>query len=175
MNQPLTESIRKIDEYFGRQYFTLKDMFLDERREILKQIMQEDLGKYKVAYRDLYAEGKASISHIKSLNIQVPLEFKIAAQYTLSQDFNEAIKECEEEINDFAIQNAVDIKNEAKSLDIELDKEIANQIFTKKVIKEVFTLSRKLETHRAEAVLELFEYIEKLDLHVNILLHLEPL
>ena len=41
-------------------------------------------------------------------------------------------------------------------------------IFTKKVIKEVFTLSRNLETHRAEAVLELFEYIEKLDLHVNI-------
>ena len=168
MNQPLTESIRKIDEYFGRQYFTLKDMFLDERREILKQIMQEDLGKYKVAYRDLYAEGKASISHIKSLNIQVPIEFKIAAQYTLSQDFNDAIKECEDEINDFAIQNAVDIKNEAKSLDIELDKEIANKIFTQKVIKEVFTLSRNLEVHRAEAVLELFEYIEKLDLHVNI-------
>ena len=168
MNQPLTESIRKIDEYFGRQYFTLKDMFLDERREILKQIMQEDLAKYKVAYRDLYSEGKASISHIRSLNIQVPIEFKIAAQYTLSQDFNDAIKECEEEINDFEIQNAIDIKNEAKSLDIELDKEIANKIFTKKVIKEVFTLSRNLEVHRAEAVLELFEYIEKLDLHVNI-------
>ncbi len=168
MNQPLTESIRKIDEYFGRQYFTLKDMFLDERREILKQIMQEDLAKYKVAYRDLYAEGKASISHIRNLNIQVPIEFKIAAQYTLSQDFNEAIKECEDEINDFSIQNAVDIKNEAKSLDIELDKEIANKIFTKKVIKEVFTLSRNLEVHRAEAVLELFDYIEKLDLHVNI-------
>ena len=30
---------------------------------------QEDLAKYKVAYRDLYAEGKASISHIKNLNL----------------------------------------------------------------------------------------------------------
>ena len=32
----------------------------------------------------------------------------------------------------------------------------------------MFTLSRNLEVHRAEAVLELFVYIEKLDLHVNI-------
>ena len=168
LNYPLTESIRKIDECFGREYFTLKDIFLDERRNIIKQIFQGELDKFKNVYRELYAEGRGSMRHLKNLNLSVPVEFKIAAQYTLSQDFNNLIEECENEINESSIQNAIEIKNEAKLLDVELDKDSANQVFTKKVIKEIFALSRNLEVHRAEAVLELFNYIEKLELAINI-------
>ena len=168
LNWPLTESIRKIDEYFGRKYFTLRDIFLDERRSILKQILQDELAKFKNIYRDLYAEGRGSMLHLKNLNLSVPLEFKIAAQYTLSQDFNNLVLECEDEINESSIQNAIEIKNEAKSLDIELNKDEANKVFTRKIIKEIFALSRNIEPHRAEAVLELFDYVEKLDLNVSI-------
>ena len=168
LNFPLTESIRRIDEYFGRQYFTLKDIFLDERRNILKQIFQGELAKFKNVYRELYAEGRGSMRHLKNLNLNVPVEFKIAAQYTLSQDFNNLIEECDSEINESSIHNAIEIKNEAKLLDVALDKEIANEVFTRKIIKEIFALSRNLEVHRAEAVLELFNYVEKLELNVNI-------
>ncbi len=168
LNYPLTESIRKIDEYFGREYFTLKDVLIEERRKILQKVMQGELDKFKNIYRDLYAEGIASMRHLKTLNIPIPQEFKIAAQYTLSQDFNNFILDCEDEINESSIQNAIDVKKEAELIEVELNKEEANKVFTKKVIKEVFALSRNLEPHRAESVLSLFDYIEKLDLKTNI-------
>ena len=168
LNYPLTESIRKIDEYFGREYFTLKDVLIEERRKILQKVMQGELDKFKNIYRDLYAEGIASMRHLKTLNIPIPQEFKIAAQYTLSQDFNNFILDCEDEINESSIQNAIDVKKEAELIEVELNKEEANRVFTKKVIKEVFALSRNLEPHRAESVLSLFDYIEKLDLKINI-------
>ena len=38
MLYPLTEIIRALDEYFGKEYFTLKDIFIEERRKILQKI-----------------------------------------------------------------------------------------------------------------------------------------
>ncbi len=168
LSYPLTESIRKIDEYFGREYFTLRDIFVDERRKLLRKVLQDELSKFKNIYRDLYAQGRGSMRHLKNLNLNIPQEFKIAAQYTLSQDFNNFVLECEDEINEASIQNAIEVKNEAALIDVELDKEKANKVFTQKIIKEVFALSRNLEIHRAQTVLELFDYVEKLDLKINI-------
>lgn len=168
LSYPLTESIRKIDEYFGREYFTLRDIFVDERRKLLRKVLQDELSKFKNIYRDLYAQGRGSMRHLKNLNLNIPQEFKIAAQYTLSQDFNNFVLECEDEINESSIQNAIEVKNEAALIDVELDKEKANKVFTQKIIKEVFALSRNLEIHRAQTVLELFDYVEKLDLKINI-------
>ena len=168
LNMPLTETIRKIDEYYGREYFTLKDIFIDERRKILTQIMQEELSKFKNIYRELYAESRSSMQDLKNLNLAIPVELKIAAQYTLSQDFNSLVQECIEEIDETAIQGAIEIKNQAAAINIELNKDKANKVFARKIMKEVFALSRNLEVHNAESVLELFDYAEKLDLKVNI-------
>ncbi len=168
LNAPLTESIRKLDEYFGKEYFTLKDIFIEERRNILRQLLQDKLSRFKTIYHDLYAEGRGSMKHLKEMNISVPVEFKIAAQYALSQEFNACVEECRDEIDESVIQNALDVKTEAEAIDIELDKDEANSIFSKKILKEVFGLSRNLEAHRAESVLELFEYAEKLDLKINV-------
>ena len=33
---PLTEIIRAMDECFGKEYFTLKDIFIEERRKIVQ-------------------------------------------------------------------------------------------------------------------------------------------
>lgn len=37
---PLTEIIRALDEFFGKEYFTLKDIFIEERRKILQILLK---------------------------------------------------------------------------------------------------------------------------------------
>ena len=64
MLNPLTEIIRALDENFGKEYFTLKDIFIEERRKILQIMLKGKLEKFAQTYKDMYEEGKGSIYHM---------------------------------------------------------------------------------------------------------------
>lgn len=165
---PLTEIFRHMDEYFGCEYFTLKDIFIEERRQILTMLLRSKTNKFTGLYKEIYDEGKGSIYHYKSLGLDAPNEFKIATAYTLSKDFNEAMEKCRLEININDLLQAIDINSEAKKIDVKLDKKQANAIFSEKISDAVFALAKGPEIHRIEAVLELFKYSDLLDLNPDI-------
>lgn len=168
MLNPLTEIIRALDEYFGREYFTLKDIFIEERRKILQTMMQGKMQKFAQIYHELYTEGKSSIYHMQSLGLNIPDEFKISAGYTLSRQFNDLIVNARGFLDNEIIQQAMDINLETKKIGIEIDKTPSNKIFSQKISQNISRLAQNLEIQQAEVTLELFEHIEKLELHVDI-------
>ncbi len=164
----VTEMVRIIDHYFGREYYSLKDIFIEERKTILTRLLKDKLGKFSNNYRDVYDEGKTSILHLQQLGLSVPQEFKIAAQYTLSQDFNNIFKEDDLVLDEQTIQAAIEINNEAKILGIDLDKEPTSRFFSQQIIERVKDFTRTYENHRLEKALEIFEYIDALEIKVDI-------
>lgn len=167
VENPITETIRQLDESFGRDYFTLKDIFIEERRQILNKFIKNKLGKFSNNYRDVYNEGKDSIIQLRKLGLDVPNEFKLAAQYTLSQDFN-GLFDDENTIDESVIQAAIEINEEAKLLGLDLDKEPTSRFFSNEVSERVFSFAKTLESHRLEKALEIFNFIDALDIKVDI-------
>ena len=165
---PLTEIIRMIDECFGKEYYTLKDIFIEKRRKILRESLQDKLNKFSLLYRQVYEEGRSSIYNLQSLGLKVPNEFKIAAQYILNQEFNKIIKPYEEYIDEDTLPGAIDILTEANMLGVELDKSMANEIFSKKITEKIYRFASKLESHRLEWIMQLFDYVDKLQLSIDI-------
>ena len=93
---PLTEIIRSIDNYFGKEYFTLKDIFIEERRKILQTMLKGKLQIFANTYESMYNEGKGSIYQMQNLGLNIPEEFKISAQYVLKNSlmsFSQAQKD----------------------------------------------------------------------------------
>ncbi len=168
MLNPLTEIIRALDENFGKDYFTLKDIFIEERRKILQRLLKDKMEKFAQTYQDMYDEGKSSIYHMQSLGLAIPDEFKIAAEYALSRRFNELIKDSNGFVEPAVLQQATDINYEAKSMGIKLDKQPSNKIFSKKILQNINRLAYSFEIQQADVVLELFDYVEKLELEVDI-------
>ena len=168
MLNPLTEIIRALDENFGKDYFTLKDIFIEERRKILQRLLKDKMEKFAQIYQDMYDEGKGSIYHMQTLGLAIPDEFKIAAEYALSRKFNELIQDSNGFVEPAVLQQAMDINYEAKSMGIKLDKQPSNNIFSKKIRQNINRLAYSFEIQQADVVLELFEYIEKLELEVDI-------
>lgn len=167
VNFPLTEIIRSLDENFGSEYYTLKDIFIEERRKILNVMIQGKTNKFSGLYKDIYEDGKASIFHFKNLGLNPPDEFKIAAKYVLGMEFN---KQFENEDNVFSqhdLQEAIDINNEAKLLDIKLDKKLANTMFTERINDAMYALAKNPEIHRIETVLNLYKYVALLELRID--------
>lgn len=168
MLNPLTEIIRALDEYFGREYFTLKDIFIEERRKILQIMLQGKMQKFAQTYQEMYNDGKSSIYHMQSLGLSIPDEFKISAGYTLSRQFNDLIIYSSGFLDSNVIQQAIDINYEVKKIGIEIDKTPTNKIFSQKISQNISRLAQSLEIQQAEATLEIFDNIEKLELSVDI-------
>lgn len=167
-NETPAQIIRAIDKTFGEEYYTLKNIFIEERRKILNVLLEDKISKFSSAYQEMYEEGKSSIYHLQNLGLDVPTEFKLAAGYTLSQEFNKLIEECSEHFESELIQHAIAINKEAKKINVKLDKRIADKIFSDAVKQSVFRLSKNLESHRLDRILQLFGYVDKLNLKINI-------
>ena len=168
MLNPLTEIIRALDENFGKEYFTLKDIFIEERRKILQIMLKGKLEKFAQTYKDMYEEGKGSIYHMQNLGLSIPDEFKISASYTLSHKFNDLVANSGGFVDPTILQQAFDINYEARKMGITLDRGPSNAIFAKKILQNIIRLAQSFESQQAEVVLEIFDNIEKLELEIDI-------
>jgi len=165
---PLTEIIRTIDNYFGKEYFTLKDIFIEERRKILQTMLKGKLQNFANTYESMYNEGKGSIYQMQTLGLEIPREFKISAQYVLTKQFNDLFVESKGFLTNDILQQASDINFEAKRIGIAIDKTPTAKIFSKKIAQNVSRLAYALDLQQVEATLEILDCIGKLELDVDI-------
>ncbi len=163
-----TEIIRALDEYFGKEYFTLKDIFIEERRKILQILLKGKLEKFAQTYQEMYDDGKGAIYNLQGLGLKIPDEFKISAGYALSHKFNDIVAHSGGFLESDLIQQAMDINFEAKKMDVTLDKKPSNAIFSKKILQNMNRLLHSFEIQQADVLLEIFDTIEKLELQVDI-------
>ena len=168
LTAPLTEIIRNIDSLFGTEYFTLKDIFIEERRRILDTMLKDKLQLFASTYESMYNEGKGSIYQMQELGLQIPEEFKISARYVLAKQFNELFKDSRGFLDNDIIQQASDINFEAKKIGIEIDKTPTSKIFSKKIAQNINRLSYALDLQQVEATLELLNSIARLEIKVDI-------
>ncbi|MBP3820812.1 DUF3536 domain-containing protein [bacterium] len=165
---PQTEIIRALDANFGTEYFTLKDIFIEERKKILQILLKDRLKKFSTRYEEMFDQGKSSIYHMQTLGLEVPKEFKISAEYTLSHRYNDLLSGSIGFIDNYIIQQIMAINFEAKKLGIEIDKTPSNKIFARKIITNLNRLAKNLEPQEADALVELFDIVEKLELNLDI-------
>lgn len=165
---PITEIIRTLDEKFGKEYFTLKDIFIEERKKILQILLKDQLEKFGNTYKEMYDQGKGSIYHMQNLGLEIPKEFKISAEYALSHRYNDLLAGSDGFVETPIIQQIKDINFEAKRMNISIDKTPSNKNFAKRIITNLNRLTKSFEIQQADTIIELFEIVEKLDLQIDI-------
>ena len=168
MMSPLTEIIRTLDEKFGTEYFTLKDIFIEERKKILQILLKDQMKNFADTYKDMYDQGRGSIYHMQNLGLEIPNEFKIAAAYAMSQKYNDLISHSDGFVENTIIQQIMDLNAEAKKINIQIDKSPSNKKKTKRILVNLNRLTKSFEIQQADAIVELFDIIEKLELQIDI-------
>ena len=164
MDSSRTEVIRLLDEYFGREYFTLKDIFTEDRQKILKELLKSKTDKFQNIYREIYNEGRGSVLNFKKLGLEVPSSYKLAAQYTLSQDFNDIFKKRDCLNDENLVQTACDIIDEAKSLEVDIDKTIAQKVVSDNLYKLIRVFTEELDFNKLKSILDIFKFAEQLEI-----------
>jgi alpha-amylase/alpha-mannosidase (GH57 family) len=124
-----TELMRVVDRAYGVETNTLRLLFRDEQRKIVRQILAAPLADAEGAYRQLF-ENRVPLMHfLSALNLPPVRAFQVAAEFTLNADFRATV-----ESDDRNIQRARAVLDEIERIGVPLDSTTAE-----------FALRRKLE------------------------------
>ncbi len=165
---PLTEVIRGVDEFFGKEYFTLKELFIEERRKIITVLIQDQLEKFASTYRDLYNEAKGPMIQLKELGLKIPEEFRIAAEYALTCSLNDLVKEVEDIGSSEVLEAAMAINKEAEKLELKICNENFIEIYSNYISNKVKNLSKNGDIDQYESLINTLNLVEKFDLKPNL-------
>ena len=87
------EAICLIDKSFSEQTYSLKDLFKDEQRKILNQILKASLKDAETVYNQLYRKHAPLLRCLHEIGMPVPPEMKTPAEYALNALLREAFSE----------------------------------------------------------------------------------
>ncbi|MCR4881781.1 MAG: DUF3536 domain-containing protein [bacterium] len=164
----LTDIVRLIDEHFGKQYYTLKDLFVKEKKEILHKTLADKMDKFTEMFKTMYAEGRHPIKQLKDEGVDIPIEYKIVAEIVLSKQFNELIENAENIFSDEVMQSGLSIIQDAQKLSVTLHKEKAQKIFEEKIFRNLIRLTEGFEPRQAHKLLSILSTSKQLDIQPNI-------
>ena len=84
--------LRLVDKHFDSGSYTLKLLFRDEQRKILRLILEPALREAEAAYRRIFEQYAPLMRFMAGLNITSPKRFQIAAEFTLTSDLRRAME-----------------------------------------------------------------------------------
>jgi len=111
------EIIRAVDRNFGAgETYSLRLLFRDEQRKILRLIMESVLEEAENMYRRFYQEHALMMRFMTALDVPLPNRFQFAAEITLNTDLRKAV-----EAEELDLHLITSLLNEAKSSGVALD------------------------------------------------------
>lgn len=167
-NAPLTEVIRTLDNDFEKDYFTLDNMFVQERQELLNINLENKVAKFSQNFREMYESTRGTILQLAELGIDIPSEIALVAKYTLSKNFNNLFNTTEDIFSKDIIDKASSIIKESNTLKTELNTEKTAKLFEKELIKNLRKLAQNIELRETEVVAEILEKAHRLQIKLNI-------
>lgn len=80
----IPEVVRLLDKRFGEKTYSLRSLFRDEQRRIVRTILSSTVAEAEAAYLQLYEHHAALMRFIRSLGTPMPREFTGAIEYAIN-------------------------------------------------------------------------------------------
>jgi hypothetical protein len=94
-----TETLRVLDRNFGDSVYSLKSLFRDEQRRILKLMLKTTLEETEAAYRQLYEDHAPLLQFLKDTGSPPPKVFYVAAELVLNADLHRSFQDNNLDLN----------------------------------------------------------------------------
>ncbi|MBJ6727803.1 DUF3536 domain-containing protein [Geomesophilobacter sediminis] len=79
-----TDLIELIDKHLGSHDASLADLFTDEKRKILNEIINQNLQEFGTSYEELFEKNRPLMAYIQETGLPVPKQFLVVAQPALN-------------------------------------------------------------------------------------------
>jgi alpha-amylase/alpha-mannosidase (GH57 family) len=87
----LAAVLRMVDQNFASGTYSLKLLFRDEQRKVLRLILEDTLAETDEAYRHVYEQHAPLMRFLRDHGIPLPRGFQVAAEFALSTALRQAL------------------------------------------------------------------------------------
>ncbi|HWE23806.1 MAG TPA: DUF3536 domain-containing protein [Myxococcales bacterium] len=98
----LAQMVREIDREFPGRDYTLRDLFLDERRRLAGQLLDETMRRYEDDYLRIYESNRRLIDFLREIDSPVPRPLQVASDVALTQQAQQCARALADEKVDLA-------------------------------------------------------------------------
>ncbi len=130
----LPESIRLMDRHFAGVSYSLKSLFRDEQRKVVRQILDATLAEAGATYRQIYEHHAPLMRFLSDLGSPPPKVLQITAEFVLNSSLRRAFEE-----------DQLDLGRIAALMDA-----VAREKITLDVVSLSFVLKQRLERMASE-------------------------
>lgn len=84
--------IRLIDQGFQGQTYSLKNLFRDEQRQVMGEVIEATLAESESSYRQIYAQQAPLVRFMRDCRIPIPNEMRATAEVALNDLLRHALE-----------------------------------------------------------------------------------
>lgn len=95
MRADFPEAIRILDRHFGQSTYSLRSIFHDDQRNILKTLTQSTVSEVEAIYRQLYESHAPMMRFMADLHTPLPRAFQAAAEFAINSSLRDALSNAE--------------------------------------------------------------------------------
>jgi hypothetical protein len=124
----IPETIRTMDTFFEDTGYSLKNLFRDEQRKILNQMLESTMEETETIYRQVFEDLAPLMRFLKDTDYTPPYELRVAAEMVLNAGLR---RDFQKGSPDF--EHICQWLKEAKEEDIPLDEENLEYVFRHRI------------------------------------------
>ncbi|HOW58217.1 MAG TPA: DUF3536 domain-containing protein [Candidatus Omnitrophota bacterium] len=165
---PILDLSKRIDAHFGEAYYALKDLRLGDRAKIISILTHETIAKVSNFYENIYEENLRMNEIYRSINVPIPVEFRYAAEHTLSKRLMETVRDWGN--RGFPSKRTLPIyrvMDSAKALDVQIHKEAISHYLSEELMKGVREFITSLDPEMIQKLLSIVRLSKKIDVFLD--------
>jgi alpha-amylase/alpha-mannosidase (GH57 family) len=148
--------IRRMDERFGGDTFSIRSLFPDSQRRVLDLILESTLAQAGSVYRQLYEQHAPLMRFLSDIDQPTPAAFRAAAEYVLNSDLKRAL--ASEPID---LQRVSRVLEQVRSSQVRLDTRALNLTFERALDRLAVCLWQNPDNLRTLRTLEELAHIAR--------------
>ena len=160
----IPEVVRLLDRRFGERTYSLRSLFRDEQRRILRSILSSTVTEAEAAYIQIYEHHAALMRFITSLGTPMPREFSAATEYAINSLLRRACSN--DELDGERIRSLL---REAQASNITLDKTTLEFILRRNVEGLAARFSHDpSHLDKLHALQDAMQIVRQMPFHINL-------
>jgi alpha-amylase/alpha-mannosidase (GH57 family) len=156
----LSEMVRALDTHFPGEPYSLRHLFLEERRQILARVTEHVLDKNEAAYRRIWQENRKLVHYLREVDAPVPEVLSLVACHVIAREVTTELARVEAE---GAVPDRVfELMGEATALGLVPDLSAASAPVRRAVAAALRALSHDCSATRLKPAIDLIDAARRL-------------
>lgn len=164
----IVETLQAIELYFGSKFYSLKDIPIDRRKNILENMIHSKLQKTAQTYQDMYENLLHPISYLNDLGMDIPEGFRVCAKYTLLSNLDEELSDIKKYDDKHKLEKLLALRKLADKFKIKLNTPKMRSLLSFNLSKLMNNLQSDVNIKNTKELINFFELLEKLKIETEI-------